>query len=133
MYTCVTRYSLHTGIRSRLGHDYVYQGVPKSDQLEGSFSSLPLLNRPEGVSYTTILNSPTGKLSTARGWRSRDRTPWPHYIFDLYVDFAWPCARRCLLSRARWLAGSRLGVSVHPMPHKFLPMARGRANISFAG
>ena len=51
----------------------------------------------------------------------------------LHGEFAWPCARRCLLSRARWLAGSRLGVSVHPMPHKFLPMERGRANISFAG
>ena len=103
-----TKYSLHTGIRSRLGHDCAYQGVPKSDQLEGSFSSLPLLNRPEGVSYTTILNSPTGKLSTARSWRSRDRTPWPHYIFDLYVDFAWGiCMALCtsLLALACTLAG----------------------------
>ena len=82
--------------------------MPKSDQLEGSFPSLPLLNRPASVSYTTILNSPTGKLSTARGWRSRDRTPWPHYIFDLYVDFAWGiCMALCtsLLALACTLAG----------------------------
>jgi hypothetical protein len=32
-YICFTHmlYSLHTGIRSHLGHDCVYQGVPKSD------------------------------------------------------------------------------------------------------
>jgi hypothetical protein len=27
----LTKYFLYTGIRSRLGHDYTYQGVPKSD------------------------------------------------------------------------------------------------------
>ena len=71
--------------------------MPKSDQLEGSFPSLPLLNRTAGVSYTTIPHSPSGKRSADRGWRSSVRIPWPHYFFGRSWEFACRCARSLLV------------------------------------